>query len=124
MFPYAAKVFRDYLDANLPGVRVSGDVPATVPAQLVTIRQVPAGSTDKPRHLGWRRLILRCRHDDGEISTGLLAETVRHLMVESKFAGIGVRRADVIGEPGRFDDPDDSKPWFQLTVDALFKATH
>lgn len=124
MIPYAAKVFRDYLADQMPGVRVSGDVPATVPAQLVTIRQVPAGSTDKPRHFGWRRLILRCRHRDGEIAAGGLAETVRDLMVESKYAGLGVRDIDVIGEPGRFDDPDDSTPWFQLTVDALFKSKH
>ncbi|MGV0805808.1 hypothetical protein [Mycolicibacterium setense] len=124
MFPYAAKVFRDYLADELPSVRVSGDVPATMPAQLVTIRQVPAGSTEKPRYLGWRRLILRCRHNDGESATGLLAEQVRHHMVESKYAGLGIRKIDVVGEPGRFDDPDDSKPWFQLTVDALFKASH
>lgn len=124
MLPYAAKVFRDYLDEKLPDVRVCGDVPATVPAQLVTIRQVPAGSTDKPRHFGWRRLILRCRHTEGEIAAGELAETVRHHMVESKYAGLGVREIDVLGEPGRFDDPDDSTPWFQLTVDALFKSKH
>ena len=127
MLPYAPKVFRDYLDPLLDGVRVSGDVPATVPAKLVTIRTVPAGATSKPRVFGWRRLVFRCRdtsdHINSESLSGQLAEQVRHHVVESPFAGIGVRKIVMVGEPGRFDDPDDPKPWFQMTVDALFRAT-
>jgi hypothetical protein len=125
MFPYAPKVYRDYLTSHdlLPDdVRVSGDVPTTRPDRLVTIRSAPAGPTAKPRFLAWRRLIFQC-WDADETSAGELAELVRELVVQSVYARIGVHRVNVIGEPGRFDDPDNStSSRFQMTADVLFRA--
>lgn len=125
MFPYAPKVYRDYLRGHerMPGdVRVSGDVPTAIPARLVTIRSAPAGPTAKPRFLAWRRLILQCWAAD-EVTAGELAELVRDLVVQSVYARIGVHRVNVIGEPGRFDDPDHSgSSRFQMTADVLVRA--
>lgn len=125
MYPYAPKVFRDYLAQHprLPsGVRVSGDVPSQWSGLLVTVRTAPAGSTAKPRLLSWRRMVFQCWGPD-EVAAGELCELVRDLVVESVYAGIGVRRVNVIGEPGRLDDPDNStNSRFQTTIDALFRA--
>lgn len=127
MFPYAPKVFRDYLRASprFPStVRVvGGKVPAKRDAstRLVSIRTVPAGPTDKPRIFGWRRLVFQVSGGD-EIEVGERGELVRDLVVRSVYARIGVRRVNVIGEPGIIYDPDDSTPICQITADALFRA--
>ena len=125
MFPYAPKLYRDYLVAHerFPdGVRVTGDVPTTRPGRLVTIRSAPAGPTAKPRFLAWRRLIFQC-WDADEVVAGELCELVRDLVVHSVSARIGVHRVNVIGEPGRFDDPSNStSSRFQMTADVLLRA--
>jgi len=124
MFPYAPKVYRDYLTGHprLPGdVHVSGDVPKDRPVRLVTIRTAPAGSAPKPRLLAWRRLIFQC-YDADEIAAGQLCELVRDIIVRSVYDRIGVNKIIVVGEPARLDDPDDSSPRFQVTIDALFRA--
>lgn len=125
MFPYAPKLYRDYLKAHprFPvGARVTGDVPTSRPDLLVTIRSAPAGPTDKPRVLAWRRLIFQCWGLD-EVAAGELCELIRDLVVESVYARLGVHRVHVIGEPGRFDDPDNStSSRFQMTADVLLRA--
>lgn len=124
MFPYAPKVYQDYLAANLPDVRVGGDVPVNRPARLITVRTAPAGSSPKPRVLSLRRLVFHIWDDAGELHAGVLAEQVRDLCLRSATAGIGARRVVIVGEPSRFDDPSDpaAKPRFQMTVDVLFRA--
>lgn len=127
MFPYAPKVFRDYLQASprLPSTVkvVGGKKPAksTAATPLVRIRTVPAGPTDKPRIFGWRRLIFQVSGGD-EIEVGERGELIRDLVVRSVYARIGVHRVNVIGEPGIIYDPDDSTPICQITADALFRA--
>lgn len=122
MFPYAPKVFRDYLRPLLDDdIRLTGDVPATRPPRLVTIRLGTAQGSQKPRLLAWRRLVFQF-WDIDEIATGELAEKVRDLVVNSVYAGIGARKVRVFGEPARLDDPDDKAPRFQMTADVLFRA--
>lgn len=122
MFPYAAKVYRDYLSDQLDDdVRVAGDVPVSMPARLVTVTTAPAGSTPKPRVFSWRRLVFQCWSAD-EISAAMLCEQVRDLVVESVYAHIGARKVNVIGEPARWDDPEVAVSRFQTTIDVLFRA--
>ncbi|OBJ26968.1 hypothetical protein [Mycobacterium sp. 1245801.1] len=121
-YPYAAKVYRDYLDSCLDAdVRVASNVPGDRPDRLVTIWTAPAGTTDKPRVFSWRRLIFQC-WDVDEIAAGELCETVRSYVVDSIYHHLGVRKVKVVGEPSRFDDPGDSSPRFQTTIDVLLRA--
>ncbi len=122
MIPYPVKVFKDYLTPLMPGVRIASKVPATMPAKLVTITTAPVGSSNKPDHLSWRRLIFQCRHAEEETAY-TLSDDVRTHVLDSRFAHIGVRVVNVIGEPANLPDPDDSTPRFQLTVDVLMRAT-
>jgi|GEM_PF-2489514 len=121
MYPYFGKVLKDYLKANLGGIRVSTKVPAPRPARLVNLTMVPAGSSDKPEFLSWRRAIVHC-WDASEEEAGNLAETVRSLLLASRYEKIGVRKVVIVGEPGRFNDPDDDSPRFQLTADFMLRA--
>lgn len=122
MYAYVGKIYRDYLAELVPaGVRVASKVPATRPARLVTITTAPAGSSPKPRILSWRRLILQCWAGN-EIAAAELCELVRDLVVESRYARLGVRQVRVIGEPGQFNDPADDSPRFQTTIDVLIRA--
>lgn len=123
MFQYAVKVVRDHLADNLDGIRVATEVPAVRPAQLVTITSVPAGSSDKPEHLAWRRLIVHC-WDTTEFNTATLSEQVRELLLSIRHTGVGVRKVVFVGEPGKYNDPDDDAPRFQMTVDLLMRASH
>jgi hypothetical protein len=127
MFPYAPKVYRDYLRAHprmpttvkIAGTKKPANHDPSKP--LVTIRPVPAGPTEKPRILAWRRLIFQVFGGD-EIAVGERTELLRDLVVESVYARIGVHKVNVIGEPGMLYDPDDSTPIGQITIDALFRA--
>lgn len=127
--PYPPKVYRDYLSSHpdMPsGVGVKTHMPATRPDNIVLISTAPAPGTAKPRFFAWRRLIFQCWAPD-ELSAYNLCNTVRTIVVWSVYAHLGVRRIVVVGEPARFDDPDNSGPgqsvWrFQTTIDALFRV--
>jgi len=122
VIPYAAKVVRTYLTAALgPSVRVATKVPAERPAKLVMISTAPtSGGTNLV--LSSRRLIIQVFHAD-ETVAGELAETVvAHLKSARYVQGNGLRNVTVVGTPARFDDPDDSTPRFQMTVDVLLRA--
>ncbi|PJE24733.1 MAG: hypothetical protein CK431_04335 [Mycobacterium sp.] len=122
MFAYAPKIYRDYLRPLLDDdIRITGDVPATRPPRLVTVRLGTAPGSRKPRLLAWRRLVFQM-WDVDEMATGALAEQVRDLVVNSVYARIGARQVRVFGEPARLDDPDDRAPRFQMTADVLFRA--
>lgn len=119
---YAPGIYRDYFKQNLdPEVGVAKDVPAVRPRKLVVVTSVPAGGTDKPRVLTWRRLIVQCWARDEE-STAELCEDIRELVVDSPKVLSTIHKVAIVGEPGRFDDPDDTSPRFQMTFDALLKT--
>lgn len=122
MYPYIAAVLQPYLKDKLVNVRVATEVPAKRPTKLVTLTVVPAGSSDKPEHLSWRRVIVHCWDDTSESDAGRLAETVRAVLLNARYEGIGIRKVVIVGEPGRYDDPDDGKPRFQLTADFMLRA--
>lgn len=135
-FPYTTKVIRDYLAGALPsdGMRVATETPASLGgatppwgsapntySSLVTITSVPVR--------GIRNLVLSTRRhtiycwNSSELEAATLAETVRQLMVDARYAGVGIRDCDFIGEPARLDDPDHpSIPRFQMTCDVLARA--
>lgn len=122
MVPYPVKVYVDYLTPLMAGVRFASKVPASRPASLVTITTAPAGGSAKPDYLSWRRLIFKAHHAD-EMVCSQLCESVRHHVLKSRFAHIGVRKVAILGEPALLPDPDDSTPIFRLTVDVLMRAT-
>ncbi len=123
MFPYAPLVVRDYLAAKT-GIRVSGDVPTSRPARLITITSAPVGPElegVKQRVLSKRRLIIQC-WDTSEESAGELAEQVRDLLLQSPYEHIGIRRVEINGEPAKRNEPETGSPRFQLTVDVLLRS--
>lgn len=122
VIPYAPKVVRNYLATALgTGVRVATEVPANRPAKLVTITTTPTNGGSSLA-LSPRRLIIQCYHAD-EATAGELAEQVSGHLEAAKFVpGNGLRNVSVVGTPARFDDPDDSTPRFQMTVDVLLRA--
>lgn len=122
VFPYAPKVVRSYLATALgSSVRVSTEVPAERPAKLVTITTAPTGGGNN-LVLSPRRLIIQV-YNANETVAGELAETVlSHLKSAPYVQGNGLRNVTVVGTPARFDDPDDSTPRFQMTVDVLLRA--
>lgn len=120
-FPYAVKVVADYLRINLGGIRVATEVPATWSGSLVTVTSVP-GSGPRNLVLSMRRMVIQCWNSN-ELVAGTLAEQVRQLLVDVPYTGVRwLRDVNVVGEPGRFDDPDTGVPRFQLTVDVLVRA--
>ena len=121
-FPYAPKLIKIYLAANLPGIRVATQVPSTMPPTLITIESAPTNGVVSMA-LSTRRLIIQCWNSNEEVA-GTLAETVRHLLVDAPRSGVkGIRGVDIVGEPGRLDDPDTGLPRFQITADVLLRAT-
>lgn len=124
MIPYAAKIYSDYLEGTR-GIQVFRSKPATRPPKCIVLTTIPAGPTAKPMHLAWRRLVIQCwdRADASGDAAGQLAEEIRQDMVDSMKAGLlGVHKVVIVGEPGRFDDPNEATPRFQLTVDVLMRA--
>lgn len=122
VIPYAPKAVRDHLASVLgPDVRVATKVPAERPAKLVTITTAPTGGGTN-LVLSPRRLIIQVYNADEQVA-GELAETVfAHLKTAHFIKGNGLRNVTVVGTPARFDDPDDSTPRFQMTVDVLLRA--
>lgn len=126
MFLYAPKVFKDYLrnSPRLPdNVRVASKVPKTrdLSTPLVTIHTVPAPSTEKPEVLAWRWLIFKISGGE-EMEIGERTELIRDLVVASRYARIGVRRVNIIGDAAVMYDADDGTPYGQITAAVLFRA--
>lgn len=123
LIPYAPRVVRSYLITRLDaGVRVATEVPATRPEKLVTITMVSTGDSANLA-LSPRRLIIQCYHAN-EAVAGELAEMVCAQLKSAKYLpGNGLRDVSVVGTPARFDDPDDSTPRFQMTVDVLLRVS-
>lgn len=122
-FPYAPKVVRDYLAANVDSSwRVATKVPAEKPASLITITTLPTRGVDNMM-LTTRRLLIHCWNSD-ELYCGRMAERVRALLVGAPRDGVKwIRGVSVVGEPADYRDPDNpAQPRFQLTVDVLLRA--
>lgn len=123
MIAYAATIYRNHLSSELD-VAVFSQKPATRPPKCIVLTTVPAGPTAKPMHFAWRRLVIQCwdRSDTTGDAAGEFAEKIRQVMVDSMKAGLGIHKVVIVGEPGRFDNPDEATPRFQLTVDVLMRA--
>lgn len=122
-YPYAPKIVRAYLTSVLgAGVRVATDVPATKSEKLVTITTAPT-SGGNSLALSPRRLIIQCHAADEAVAGELAEQVFAHLKAAKYVQGNGLRDVSVVGTPARFDDPDDSTPRFQMTVDVLLRAT-
>lgn len=133
VWAYAPKDVRDYLagytdgeDVYHPGVldptiKVATKVPANRPALLVTITTAPTNGGNNIA-LSPRRVIIHCYHPN-EQAAGELAELIFAHMQAAKYTpGNGIRNVTVVGTPAKFNDPDDSTPRFQMTLDVLFRA--
>jgi len=124
MIPYAPAIYRNYLSTTL-SVPVFPAKPGTRPPKCIVLQPIQASGTAKQRVFGWRRMLIHCwdSSDTTGDAAGLLGERIRQALVESPWAGLGVHRVVVLGEPGRYDDPREATPRFQLTVDVLMKDT-
>jgi hypothetical protein len=123
VWPYAARVVRHYLISLLDSdIRVATEVPATRPAKLVTVTTAStSGGTN--RALSRRWVIIQC-YNAAETAAADLAEVVfSHMMAARDTPGNGIRDVVPVGTPARFDDPDDSTPRFQMTLEILLRAT-
>jgi len=122
IWPYAAKVVRDYLKTVLDSdIRVATEVPATRPAKLVTITTASTSGGDNIA-LQKRWVIIQVYHAD-EMTAANLAELVYAHMKSAYYTpGNGIRDVVAVGTPARFDDPDDSTPRFQMTLEVLLRA--
>lgn len=122
MYPYAAKLSKEYLRSTLPAdVRVATKVPKDWGQKLVTLTTAPARDGDN-LVLSTRRLIIKCWSPDEDVA-GELAETVFDAMRNAKrIPGNGIRNVTVVGTPARLDDPDDPTARFVMTVDVLLRA--
>lgn len=122
-FPYAPLVVIDYLRSRLGAdVRVATNVPAARPAKLVTITTAPTGGGNN-LVLSPRRCVIQVYCADEATAGELAEEVLGHLRAAKNVPGNGIRDVSVVGTPARFDDPDDSTPRFQMTVDVLLRAT-
>lgn len=120
--PYAGTIYKNYFQEKLGAdVAVSRDVPAIRSRNQIAITTVPASSHSKPEVFQWQRLIVQCWSRDEE-TTSELCNRVRYFALLSKRELATVHKVRIVGEPGRFDDPDDTSPRFQLTFDSLFKT--
>lgn len=118
---YIATVYRDYLQDKLGAhIAVSKDVPPVRSRQQVAVLSAPASGHAKPEVFQWQRFIVQCWALD-EDTTADLCNAVRHFALLSKREIPTVHKVVIVGEPGRFDDPDDTAPRFQMVFDALFK---
>jgi hypothetical protein len=99
---------------------VESEVPNPRPPRLVTLFTAPAGSGPQSPVLSTRRIISQI-YEASEFVTGNLAETVRGLIVDSKYRGLGIKAVKVIGEPAKFPTP--AEPWrWQFTADVVVRA--
>jgi hypothetical protein len=127
--PYAGTLYRDYFKDNLADdVGVSNDVPSIRAKRQVAVLTVPAGGHAKPEQFRWQRIIVQIwaqgnAEMDADAAGAELGNDVRTLVLRSKRELATVHKIVLVGDLGRFDDPDDTSPRFQMTFDALFKQT-
>lgn len=126
LYPFAPLTIIDHLSTRdeLDGVDVVPRIPATRPPRFVVISTAPSISMSRPQRpvLSPRRIVAGC-WGTTQLSAGTLSETVRALLVDSKYHQIGVRRVDVVGEPAEFPHPTITSHFrWQLTVDLLLRA--
>lgn len=125
--PYAPKVYQDWMKNHLPeDVGVTTDAPATRARRHVALLSAVATGHPKPEQFRWQRIIVwmwanGTASADAETATAELGDDVRTLVLRSKREIAGVHNVVLVGDLGRYDDPDDTAPRFQLTFDALFK---
>lgn len=122
VWPYAPKIVRDYLKTVLDtDIRIATEVPASRPAKLVTITTAStSGGTNIALSKRW--VIIQCYHAD-ETTAANLADLVYGHMLSARYTpGNGIRDVVPVGTPARFDDPDDSTPRFQMTLEVLLRA--
>lgn len=119
---YAGTLYRNFLqDALGANVAVAKDVPITRSRNQVVVTTVPASGHARPEQFQWQRVIVQCWSRDEE-STAELCNTVRYHVLRSRRILATVHKINIVGEPGRFDDPDDTSPRFQMVFDTLFKT--
>ena len=122
--PYAGTLyrvyFRDKLGADV-NVAKNGDVPGIRSRNQVVISTVPASGHAKPEQFQWQRVVGQCWAQDEE-STAILCNRLRYFALLSKRELATVHKIVIVGEPGKFDDPDDTSPRFQMVFDTLFKT--
>lgn len=138
VYPYAPLLYVDYLQPLLDAqygkgkARACTEMPTKRPQWVVQISTAPA-SQHESMVLAWRRLIFTCSvtpQPDDELLAAWLCERVRTWVKRSRYqqrrAGpppIAVR-VNVIGEPSRFDRPDEPAKRFQTTIDVLLRETY
>lgn len=129
VFPLAQKRLSDYLlgRPEITGIPVLPRIPANTatssrPPRFIVLSTAPANGPQRTV-LSPRRIIAGCWAPN-TFDAGQLAETVRALIVDSKYHRIGVRRVNIIGEPAEFPHPTiiDQVRW-QITADLLMRAT-
>lgn len=114
---------RGYLE-NALQVKVFPQKPATRPPKCIVVQQIPGPSNAKPLHLAWRRYLVHY-WDASDVSgdaVGELGEEIRLAVLNLRYANLGVHRIGIMGEPGIYNDPKESTPRGQLTVDVLLKS--
>lgn len=123
VWPYAPRVVRNYLKTVLDtDVRIATEVPAIRPAKLVTITTASTSGGDNIA-LSKRWVIIRIRNADEATAANLAELVYGHMMIARYTPGNGIRDVVPVGTPARFDDPDDSTPCFQMTLEILLRAT-
>lgn len=123
-FPLALKTVSDYLDGcvELTGIPVLPRIPAGQrPNRFVVLSTAPASGP--PNRVLSKRRIIAAGWAEKTHDAGVLTETVRSLIVDIIYHGLGVRKVTVIGEPAEFPHPTitDQFRW-QLTADLLVRA--
>jgi hypothetical protein len=134
-FPLVVKTLVDYLTTDYPQSMLTGvpdaqgntpvacviesEVPNPRPPRLVTLFTAPAAGPQS-LVLSTRRIIANI-YEGSEFVTGQLSETLRGLIVDSKYRGIGIKSVKVIGEPAKFPTPAEPYRW-QFTADVMVRA--
>lgn len=134
-FPLVAEILVDFLsngepqqflaavpdtvgNSPIPCV-VQSEVPNPRPDRFVALFTAPTAGPQRIT-LSTRRIICQI-YEQSEFVTGKLAETVRGLIVDSQYQGLGIKNVKVIGEPARFPSP--GVPWrWQFTADVMVRA--
>lgn len=123
-FPLLVKTLADYLNGPGPQARLNCIVPSQVPNprpdRYVCLFSVPVGGSQRADVLSTRRVSIQI-NDASEYLAGTLAETVCGLLIDAKYQGLGIKRVNVIGQPGRFPGPGEPNRW-QITADFLIRA--
>lgn len=100
---------------------VGQEVPKDRPARYVNLQQVPVGGGAQSSIVLASRRVIAQTNDTSLFLSGTLCETLRGLLVDTKYQGLGIKRVNVIGEPASFPAPNLPYRW-QVTADFLLRA--